>query len=65
MKSLKKNKLTPFGKKVKKKLLDKDMQLSELAGIIGIKPQYLCYILYGKRTGEKYIENIKKVLEII
>lgn len=59
-----KDKLTPFGRKVKKRLIDKDMTQMELAGLIGCNKQYLYKILVGERSGKKYVEEIEKILEI-
>ena len=54
--------LTPFGKLVVKALTDKDM--TELASQVGTSPQYLSYILFGVRSGKKYIPKITEVLGI-
>lgn len=56
--------LTPFGKKVKKRLIDLGMTQVELAGKVGITDKYLYKILHGKRSGGKYIEKIKSILEL-
>lgn len=53
-----------LGKLIKKRLIDKDMTAKQLASIIGITPQYLNKILHGERSGEKYIETIKSLLDI-
>lgn len=58
------NKLTPFGKYVSKTLTDKDMSKAQLAEAIGTSPQYLSYILYGIRSGEKYLPAIIAALEL-
>lgn len=58
------NKLTPFGKYVSKTLTDKDMTKTQLAKAIGTSPQYLSYILYGTRSGEKYLPAIIAALEL-
>lgn len=57
-------KLTPLGKLVVKALTDRDMTKAELAGAIGVSPQYLSYILNGTRSGEKYIEAIIAALDL-
>lgn len=57
-------KLTDFGKKVKKKLIEVDMTQVELAEKLGTSKVYLNLILYGERTGEKYLNNIVNILEI-
>lgn len=53
-----------FGKMIKKGLVDKDMTATELAYLLGIKPQYLNAIVHGEKTGEKYKDKICKILEI-
>lgn len=60
----KQSKLTPFGRRVKKKLVDKGMTQTELANAIGCSKQYLQKILTGMRSGEKYVEEICKILKI-
>ena len=56
--------LTPFGKLVVKALTDKDMTKTELASQVGTSPQYLSYILFGVRSGKKYIPKITEALGI-
>ena len=56
-------KLTAFGKKVKKRLIDLDMEQGELAKLVGMSSAYLCYILYGEVSGEKWIPRIWDALE--
>lgn len=56
--------LTPFGKKVKKRLIDKGMTQVELAALVGCNKQYLHKILCGERSGQKYMEEIARLLEI-
>lgn len=58
------SKLTRFGKLVVKALTDKDMTKTQLAQQIGTSPQYLSYILYGIRSGEKYLPAIIAVLNL-
>ncbi len=57
-------KLTPFGKKVKKRLIDMGMTQVELAERVGITDKYLSKILYGYRPGTKYVEKIKSILKM-
>lgn len=57
-------KLTPFGKLVVKALTDRGMAKGQLAQAVGTSPQYLSYILYGTRSGEKYLPAIIAVLEL-
>lgn len=57
--------LTPFGKLVVKALTDKDMTKTELASQVGTSPQYLSYILFGVRSGKKYIPKIDHGLYLL
>lgn len=59
-----KNKMTPFGKYVAKVLTDRDMSKKDLAATIGTSPQYLSYILYGVKSGDKYLPGIIATLEL-
>jgi len=59
-----KRKLTPFGLKVKNKLADLNMSQKELAGKLGTSDVYLSMILYGVRSGQIYVEDIKIILDI-
>lgn len=56
--------LTPFGRKVKKKLIDKGMTQTELAALLGCNRPYISKILMGERSGKKYIRKIAEILEI-
>ena len=58
------SRLTPFGRYVAKALIDKNMTKAQLATVIGASPQYLSYILYGNRSGEKYLSAIIAALEL-
>jgi transcriptional regulator with XRE-family HTH domain len=62
--SKKKPGYSKLGKTIKKKLIDKNMTAKELADALGTTPQYLNKILHGERSGEKYIQAIKKILDI-
>lgn len=55
--------VTPFGKLVLKALVDREMTRAQLAGAVGVSPQYLSYILTGTRSGTKYIPAIIAALE--
>ena len=46
----KQQKLTPFGKKVRKRLIDKGMTQVELAALLGCNKQYIHKILVGERS---------------
>lgn len=56
--------LTPFGKKVRKRLIDRNMNQVELAALLGCSKQYLYKILTGERSGKKYISEIGRILDI-
>lgn len=58
------NKLTPLGKKIKKRLVDLDMTQRDLAAMIGVHEVYLTRILKGQRTGAKYKKQIAEILGI-
>ena len=59
-----KTKLTPFGKKIKKRLIDLNMTQVELAEMVGITDKYLYKIMHGVRSGKKYVEKIKTILKM-
>ncbi|GHU54755.1 hypothetical protein AGMMS49975_15570 [Clostridia bacterium] len=56
--------LTPFGIKVRNALNERNMEIKDLAGEIGICCAQLSEILRGKRPGKKYIEDIEIFLEL-
>lgn len=56
--------LTPFGKRVKKRLIDLGMGHSELCEACGCGQTYMSDILTGRRSGGKYLPRICKVLEL-
>lgn len=60
----KKNRFSPIGKIIKKRLIDLNMTQQELAEKVGTSAPYLNFIIIGLRTGEKYIPLIEKVLDI-
>lgn len=62
--SMEKRKLTPFGMKVKKRLIEKEMTQVELAKLIGTSNKYINLIIHGERSGEKYLQRIANILEI-
>lgn len=59
-----KTEYSSLGKLIKKKLIDRNMTAKELADALGTTPQYLNKILHGERSGEKYIQAIKEILDI-
>lgn len=56
--------LTPFGVMVKKRLVDKRMTQAELAIRLGITRQYMGLILHGERSGSRYVDQIKNLLDL-
>lgn len=57
-------KLTPLGKEIRKKLIDKDMSQVELAEKLGTTTFYLSRIMHGARSGNKYLGPICIILDI-
>lgn len=55
---------TPFGLKVKKRLIEKNMTVSDLARILGINRSFLSQMLYGNKKGTEYIPAICEALDI-
>lgn len=53
---------TPFGKEVAKKLIDLDMNNSDLAEKIGVSPMYISDILQGKRIATERKKQIAEIL---
>lgn len=60
----KRSELTPFGRQVKIRLLERGMDASELAREIGTSPVQISRILHGKRPGHKQIPRIASLLDI-
>lgn len=56
--------LTDFGRKVRKRLIDMNMTQVELAALLGCNKQYLHKILTGERSGRKYVGEISRILKI-
>lgn len=52
------------GKKIKKGLVDKDLSARQLSEMVGTTPQYMNKIIHGVRSGEKYMGDICRILEI-
>ena len=50
-----------YGKLVKKRLIDLGMTQAEM---IGVGRPYICRILTGDRSGEKYKADIDRILKI-
>lgn len=58
------NALTPFGKRVKKRMIDLGLAHAELCKACGCGQTYMSDILTGRRSGEKYLPRICEVLEL-
>lgn len=56
--------LTPYGRAVKKALIDRNMTQLELCREIGCYESYLLKIMKGLRSGEKYGNAIYRVLGV-
>lgn len=56
--------LSAIGSIIKKRLVDLNMRQKELAIQIGTSEKYLHLMLYGYRTGEKYLSDIEKALDV-
>ena len=54
--------LTPFGKQVRIRLLELDMQQRDLAAALGISPAFLTYLLYGDRPMGVWKERIRELI---
>ena len=58
----KRSELTPFGRQVKIRLLERGMDAVELARRVGTSPVQISRILHGKRPGREQIPRIADVL---
>jgi hypothetical protein len=56
--------LTPFGKEIKKRLIDLDMKQRDLARLIGTSNPFITYIMYGDRSTEKWEKAIRTALDM-
>lgn len=52
------------GKKIKKGLVDKELTAKQLSDMVGTTPQYMNKIIHGVRGGNKYMDEICRILEI-
>ena len=57
-----KRQITPMGKEIKRRLVELEMSQEELATSVVCSPQYINHIIYGERSGEKYLEQIFLIL---
>ena len=58
-----KRSLTPFGRRVRKRMIDLDIRHEQLCEQIGCSQSYLTDILAGRRSGGKYIDAICQALK--
>lgn len=56
--------MTPYGRAIKKRLIDQGMSQIELCRQIGCNEDYLLKICKGLRSGEKYGDAIYRVLGV-
>lgn len=47
-----------------KGLIDRDMTAVQLADAVGTRPQYLNDIIHGRRSGQKYMDEIERILKL-
>lgn len=59
-----KHRKSTVGKHIEKALIDRDMNQVQLAQAVGTTPQYLNYILHGRRSGEMYLKRIANILKL-
>ena len=62
--AIRKKKLAPIGKIIRKRMIDLDMTQKTLAALIGSNYSYVTYIMYGERSGAKYMDRIAEVLKL-
>ena len=53
---------TEYGKWIKKRLIDKNMTVSELAAMIGVSHSMISKIIYGDTPGYKWKDRITDIL---
>ena len=53
---------TPFGRAIKVRLAQMDMQQKELAQRLGISNAYMTYLIYGERRDEAWAARICEAL---
>ena len=59
-----KKKPTAFGRAVKLRLAELDMQLRDLAVMLGVSRTQITYIIYGERKCSDWVERICEVLDM-
>lgn len=59
---MKHRQLTPLGKKIVKRLVDMNQTQVWLCEQVGVDKTYLNRVIYGERSGKKYMAKIYDVL---
>ena len=54
--------ITPFGKEIKKRMIDLDMNQKDLAEAINVTPSYISDVFRGARSGVKIKRKICKTV---
>lgn len=57
-------KITKLGIQMKKAMIDLNITQTELAKQAGTSQQYINDIIYGRRTGTKYMPAIQEILKL-
>lgn len=60
-----KKKPTAFGRAVKVRLAELDMQQRDLADMLGVSRTQITYIIYGERKSLDWIDRICEVLDML
>ena len=55
---------TPFGRAIKVRLAQLNMQQSDLAKLLGLSNAYVTYLIYGDRRDEGWVARICEVLDM-
>lgn len=59
-----KKRLAACGITIKKRMLELGLSNMELANMLNCNESYVCRILYGERSGRKYMTRISEILGI-
>ena len=60
--TVKARRLTPYGRSIKKALIDREVSQAELERRLGMPERYLGLILHGERSGAKYRAQLSREL---
>lgn len=55
---------TPFGRAVRIRLAELDLQQRDLARMLGTSNAYVTYLIYGDRRNEAWVQKICEVLDM-